>query len=289
MIMPASLGASWSNRHDTTWLKELPNPATQASIRCMITHRQHSLVSRVLTQHAGRNFGRSGFREVLLTVWTKGQPAISYRIFHVWKSGTQSCWSLFFLVSPSALSGTSVRLVEEPYLGPKEVWLRLKTAEQPLCVAPMRFVEPFLGTDFSYEDLCFWLPTKFFDIEDVEINICSGKPEYCLYAKRAQCPTAIIRVLMEGESWVPIRIEWLDPEAHRPQKIYTASDLIEIDGIWTPRLISVSRPEKEYKSEMVLKRASHSINIESGTVLNKHLTQLSASFFDTWAATATLI
>ena len=109
-----------------------------------------------LSLHATRNFGKTGFREVVLTVFTDQQPVVSYRILHIWNVAESSeCSSAFFLTEPSALHGTSLKLVEYPYSEDLKIWLKLPSNKNPIIIDPSESHRSILGTDFSYTDLRF--------------------------------------------------------------------------------------------------------------------------------------
>src|SRR5689334_536833 len=126
---------------------------------CMRTSCKEASVAATL--HATRDFGKTGFREVVLTVFTNQQPIISYRILHIWKvAESAACSSVFFLTEPNALHGTTLKLVEYPNSEELEIWLKLPSNRNPIAVDPSDCHQGILGTDFTYSDLRFWLPTS---------------------------------------------------------------------------------------------------------------------------------
>src|SRR5690348_13426286 len=194
-----------------------------------------------LSLHATRNFGKTGFREVVLTVFTDQQPVVSYRILHIWNVAESSaCSSAFFLTEPSALHGTSLKLVEYPYREDVEIWLKLPSNKNPIAVEPSECHRSILGTDFSYTDLRFWLPTDTFD--DVEVT---HDGIHCGFKLRGDATIREAHVVLDATRWLPTTVEWLDA-AGRPERIYSATDLVSVDDVWTPRTITVSRPKDQF-------------------------------------------
>jgi len=230
-----------------------------------------------ISLHATRNFGKTGFREVVLTVFTDQQPVVSYRILHIWNVAESSaCSSAFFLTEPSALHGTSLKLVEYPSSESLKIWLKLPSNENPITVDPSESHRSILGTDFSYTDLRFWLPTDKFDY--VEFT-----PEgvHCGFKLRGDVTIREARVVLDPSRWLPTKVEWLDA-AGVPERIYSATDIVSVDGVWTPRTITVSRPKDQFQSVMTLRRALHGIPIEPALFRTDYLTQLSESVFEEW-------
>lgn len=235
------------------------------------------MLDQPLSLHATRDFGKTGFREVVLTVFTDQQPVVSYRILHIWNVAESSaCSSAFFLTEPSALHGTSLKLVEYPYREDVEIWLKLPSNKNPIAVDPSECHRSILGTDFSYTDLRFWLPTDSFD--DVEFT-----PDgvHCGFKLRGDATIREARVVLDATRWLPTTVEWLDA-AGRPERIYSATDLVSVDDVWTPRTITVSRPKDHFQSVMTLRRALHNIPIEHALFDVEYLPQLSESVFEEW-------
>lgn len=241
-------------------------------------------VADVITRHACRDFGSSGFREVALDVFSTDELVFSYKIVHLWKVEERYCSSLYFLTEPAVLAGTAVKVVEQPYAKDIEIWLRLRSATHAIRVDSSRSDQLVLGTDFTYEDLRFWLPTDALDISRVEFGSAEGKGEYTLSARRRSggLGHSEMRLTLDATQWLPIRIEWRELNAEAPHRIYSAKDLVCVDGVWTPGVISVCRPREQYKSVMTLRRALHRVPIEPELFRTDQLPSLSKSALEGW-------
>jgi hypothetical protein len=254
----------------------------------MTGHSTPLTIADVIDCHARRDFGETGFREVTLTVFTKDQPSFSYEILHLWRvEQGLSCSSLYFLTKPPVLRGTAVKIVERPYARDIDVWLRLPTAEQSIHVDSSRCDQMLLGTDFSYSDLRFWLPTDSLDINSLEFKGPPGKQECSLKALRGfrGVDPLEIRLILDGNQWLPLTIEWLD-SAGASRRIYSATGLVCVDGIWSPQVIAVSQPREQHRSVMSLRRALHRFPISPDLFLTEGLTQLTESVFEEWSVRA---
>ena len=232
-----------------------------------------------ISLHATRNFGKTGFREVVLTVFTDQQPVVSYRILHIWKVAESSaCSSVFFLTEPSPLHGTSLKLVEYPYSENLKIWLKLPSNQNPIIVDPSDCHRSILGTDFSYSDLRFWLPARRFDFVQF-----TPEGVHCGFKLRTRGDVTVreARVVLDRTRWLPTTVKWLDA-AGLPERIYSATDLVSVDGVFTSRTITVSRPKDQFQSVMTLRRAVHDIPIEPALFRSDYFTQLSESVFEEW-------
>jgi hypothetical protein len=238
-------------------------------------------VADIIACHARRNFGQTGFREITLITYTKGEAALSYQIAHIWKVEEGLCSSLYFIKDPPVLAGTAVKLVERPYSDDIEIWLRLRTAARPICIESSRSDQYLLGTDFVYDDLRFWLPTDAFDIKGLDLT----ETKCSLRIKRASsgARSSDMRLVLDRAQWLPLTIEWFDFPDGSLSRVYSAERLTCVDGIWTPRTISVSRPHEQYRSDMVLRRALYGMQFEPRLFSTEALKDLSKSDFEGWS------
>lgn len=237
-----------------------------------------------IARHALRDFGKTGFREVTLTVFTKHEPSVSYEILHIWKvDDGPSCSSVYFLTEPAALRGSAVKVVERPYLEDMEIWLRLPTAKQPCRVGSSRRDQMVLGTDFSYSDLRFWFPTNSLEIHDFDFQTTPDGEVCVLRARRIPSSTEAcdLHLILDGTRWLPLTVEWLNPRG-TPDRVYEASGLVCVDGVWMPRTISISCPREQYKSVMTLRRALSGVPMEANLFRTENLSQLSEAVFEKW-------
>ena len=239
----------------------------------------------ILGFHETRNFGASGFREVTLTVLSNSAQAFTYRISHVWKAADGVCSSLYYLTEPSVLEGTTVLMVERPRISAMDIWLRLRTARGAIRIDPSRHDQFVLGTDFTYEDLRFWLPTDTFAVDRFALSSDTGHPHCTIWAEQMtrSGTRSKVMVILHGTEWLPLTIEWREEPSNIPRRIYSATDLIAIDGTWTPRLISIHRPRERYQSVMSLTKARCGIAIDDSTLQMENMTRLSRPLFDSLA------
>jgi hypothetical protein len=237
-------------------------------------------IADVVAHHAGRDFGATGFRELALDVFNDGEQVLAYRIFHVWRVQEGVCESVYVLSEPSVLAGTAVKLVESPFAERMNIWLRLSTMTRPIRVDVSRRNQFVLGTDFTYEDLRFWLPTDALEFHSLQMPQADSRV-LALGARRVTEHSATeLRVSFDTAGWLPLSIEWLDPADGQCLRIYSATDLFCVDRIWTARLISVSRPRERYRSIMTLCHVLHGVQVDQEVFRTENLSRLPASMFE---------
>lgn len=233
--------------------------------------------AELFSAHARRQFGLSGFRQVRLDVYTAGSRAFSYTIFHIWRSTGDECRSLLYLAEPKILMGTGVLLVEVPARSDIEIWLRMRTAAKPVRVGHAHAGEFVLGTDFTYEDLRFWLPTDDFAV----LGVASGEEsEPAAWVVDVERKTARrcsrMRVHLDASLFLARKIEWFRSNEILAERTYEATRLMSIDGIWSATVMEVSRPCDGYLSVMTLLRASHQLRLNENLLCPEYLPRVDA-------------
>jgi hypothetical protein len=254
----------------------------------MIPLKAPRTIAEVMDCHANRDFGISGFREIALKVFNAGTHVFTYQIFHIWKLEEMSCASLYFLAAPEILAGTAVKMVERPNHSDMELWLHFRTTREAIRVDPSKCEQFVLGTDFTYSDLRFWLPTDTLEFKNIRFKGIP-LPQECILdatSKRQNGHYVEMRLTLDATHWFPLAIEWRDPAFADPRRLYLASNLISVHGVCTPQVISVSRPREGYTSEMTLRRAIHGTTIESAMLQPENLAHLSKADFEPWASRA---
>lgn len=234
--------------------------------------------TELFSAHARRQFGLSGFRQVRLDVYTAGSRAFSYTIFHLWKSTGDECRSLLYLAEPKILMGTGVLLVEVPARSDIEIWLRMRTAAKPVRVGNAHAGEFVLGTDFTYEDLRFWLPTDDFAVLGVAPGEQNGRAAWTIDVERksAYKRCSRMRVHLDAALFLAGKIEWYRSGETLAERTYEATRLMSIDGIGSATIMEVSRPRDGYRSVMTLLRASHQLPLNENLLCPEYLPRVDA-------------
>jgi hypothetical protein len=168
-----------------------------------------------------------------------------------------------------------------------DISIRLRSARKAVLVAPERSVECVLGTDFIYEDLRFWLPSS--ALENCQLSAENGAELVIVGGDRSVtgCGRVRMRIGLDAEHAFPRLIEWIDPESRLVHRTYRAGSLVSVDNIWSPAVISVSRPLERYLSIMTLRHLVHDIKVDADIFREETLFNIPA--FDDWLRLSTRI
>jgi hypothetical protein len=190
---------------------------------------------------------------VRLDALVDGGGSLSFRIAHAWHVADGECASLFTVLAPSALAGTTVLLRERPFETFPRLWVQLATARQPVRVGRGDVEASVLGTDFSYDDLRTWTPRY---VTAARSAVVDGDEHVVLtadwlYRQRTRVG-AIGRI---GPHGVPVEAVWTSGRAAEPFRILQANGIDEIEGVSMPEAVTVRRPVEGYTSRMELDAA----------------------------------
>jgi hypothetical protein len=165
------------------------------------------------------------------------------------------------LTQPYTLSGTAVLTVESVGAADVSIWLHLRASKRALKIESSRTTDYVLGTDFTYEDLRFWLPTDEFDVQSASHAEGIIGKECIITARRRDRGSqfSTIRLHFDLATSVPLTIEWLNAETQASVRTLSARNIIRTRRIHTPTLISISRPLERYESVMTLRRLTFEV------------------------------
>jgi hypothetical protein len=207
----------------------------------------------VLRAHVERYLGPGGLRLVRLDALVDGGASLSYRIAHAWHVAAGECASLFTVLAPGPLAGTTVLLRERPFEPYPRVWVQLTTARRPALVGWSDVEASILGTDFSYDDLRTWTPRY---VTAARSAVLDTRQELVLKAqwlyRRRTSVGAVGRI---GRHGLPVHVAWTRKGAATPFRILCADGIEAIEGMWMPSTLTVRRPAEGYTSRVVLDAA----------------------------------
>jgi hypothetical protein len=238
-------------------------------------------MERIRHNHCARDFGATGVRKVELRVLTPRSDEYVYMIYHAWWRQGQVCRSIFYLVEPPAMAGTGLLLEERANEEDMTIFLRLRSARLALAVHPSRCVQSVLGTDFTYEDLRFWLPLHTISQCEVVTGLDRGRSAF-LIRGNLETPyrrAASLRLALDAEGWLPMSIDWYDAPIKRLARVYRVKSLQKIGGVLTPTAVRVFRPPERYMSTMILHRERHGVAMDATLYDPRAMCELNADVF----------
>jgi len=186
-----------------------------------------------------RDFGQIGWREVLLAMQSHGETTRSFTIINLWERTDRQVDVLFFLLAPKGLKGTSYLLTEErENRRDMRVHLFLPSGRRRvISIAPSRFGEGLLGSDFSYADMRMLIPTTGFDYELTGDTTLLDKKTWVVEARPTTDPPSV--------SWSRAHFFLAEPfpfllgcdtftgNETEPSKSMRVTSMKKVDGIWT--------------------------------------------------------
>ena len=234
----------------------------------------------VIARYNARDVGKTGFREVILSTSAGNGYSYEYRIVHYWASEKDRCTSVFVVLQPEFMAGTSCLIREERggYGSPPNVFLYLPTSKQVRAIDFSRFDECVIGSDFSYRDLMFWIDAGTFHLKSLHqgqaknnrVQIVSAL-ETALRSSGVIWPRRIYYI--DVGRWVLTRTEYYRHGSKAPEKHYAASSFVVIDGVWTPQEITVVC-KTDHISNIQLLRVAYNRPIRPGLLEPSALPQL---------------
>lgn len=202
---------------------------------------QPTAESLVQTYNA-RDFGSPGWRRIFLELKNHSQIARTFSILHLWSQGPREVRSLVHLEAPAGLKGTNYLLLENPQLAHgMNLFLCLPSGQRRvLNVKPGRFDEGLLGSDFTYRDLLWQIPTKGYRLRLAGRTRMLNRQVWGVDVEPTTPQTA------ETSSWSRVRYyltqdpplllgaDFFRGDEARPGKRLRTERLVQQDGVWTP-------------------------------------------------------
>jgi hypothetical protein len=202
-----------------------------------------------------RPLGSPGIRRVRLELFSGAMVTRTFGVVHAWRESPGSVTSLAAIASPSGLAGTTYLLSESAQLpAGLDVSLRLRLAgPRVLAIELGRFDEGLLGSDFSYADLLWRIPTAGRAFTLVGPSPAGGAAGWIV---ESRATTAAAR---EATAWARVRYllsplpdvlllgaEYFE-DARRAQPAQAPAKRLQVvgwaarDGVWSPSRMEMAR------------------------------------------------
>jgi hypothetical protein len=227
-------------------------------------YRFSEIARSAISQHISRDFGDTGFQKVMIAVSNAEQFAFSYTIGRLWKRCGSGCRSALWIIAPKIMVGTVVIIEEQAGVEMGNIWLRLRTSTKAIFVTADRLYDCVLGTDFTYADFRFWAAFDMFLLDKAEESALDGHPVTLVSGRVSTIgyEGRPVKMALCAESGILRELIWPHQRDHNPVRVLRAGEFLKIDGIWTPQVISVSRPRDGYSSRMTLRGTAHHFEID---------------------------
>lgn len=230
------------------------------------------------SRHCHRAVGASGIRRVRIEVLTAGVTILTYVIDHLWRLDDGEIRSLLRLSEPRGLAGTAVLMIERRGdASATEIYIKLSTARQPIAVEPQRAGERVLGTDFTYEDLRFWLPYARPDDADA----LPGDParDAARFEARRRRGGQSYDVALGFEPESGALIDYVERDGKTIRKLWSVDRWTRFGAIFSPTRLRIERDAGAFRSIMTLEAVRFDVTVAPGLLRPDALTDLSPAHY----------
>lgn len=227
--------------------------------------------AEIVARYNQRDFGVPGWRRIFLELKDGVTVTRTFTVSHLWQARDEMVRSLVVLEDPDGLRGTSYLLVEHGAVaGGMELYLHLPAGRgRVLSILPSRFDEGLLGSDFSYSDLRWRIPTVGRRLVGVERTTLDGAPVWAIDAvptedasERSSLWDRIryyladdLQLLVGADFFGGPRAAALGPD--QPAKRYRVVSSKVVGGVTTPTRIEMWVDERRHSVLTLLGESFH--------------------------------
>jgi opacity protein-like surface antigen len=190
----------------------------------------------------GRDFGSPGWRRIFLELKSHSKVTRTFSILHLWSQSPGAVRSLVHLEAPAGLKGTNYLLLENPQLAHgMDLFLYLPAGRRGvLHVKPGRFDEGLLGSDFTYRDLLWQIPTEGYRMQlagrarMLEREVWGVDVEPTTPQAAESSSWSRVRYYLAQDPPLLLGADFFRGGKAAPDKRLRVESLARRDGIWTP-------------------------------------------------------
>lgn len=194
----------------------------------------------IVEAYNGRDFGSPGWRRIFLELKNGAAVTRTFSILHLWQRERDEVRSLVLLEQPLNLRGTNYLLLESLRAGATgmQLFLFLPAGKRRvLTIRPSRFDEGLLGSDFSYSDLRWVIPSSEYRLSLRGTARLLGRTAWVVEAQPVSGEASSwsrIRYFVCGDPWLLLGADYYRGAARQPSKSLRTERVQQIEGVWTP-------------------------------------------------------
>jgi len=220
----------------------------------------------IVEAYNSRDFGAPGRRTVTLALENDGRVVRRFRVINLWRAQDGAAHTLFYLEAPEGLRHTSYLLTEDLAAGADMgVHLFLPAGKRRvLAIAPSRFRDGLLGSDFGYADLRMLLPTADWRYRHEGRTKLLGHETLIVEAEPLNEAAAMRAGWRRGKLYLAAEFSFLlgadyfvDGNAPTPFKTMRVETLERIDGVWTATRMTMSGENGRASTLSLIEAAFH--------------------------------
>lgn len=197
---------------------------------------------RLVHDYNARELGAPGWRRVSLNLVTGGQVTRRFSILHLFAWQGAELSSLVVLEAPPGLRGTDYLLIEGSHdAAGMKLFLHLPAGEERvLSITPSRFEEGLLGSDFTYSDLRWLIPTDGFRFRLAGSATLLGRRVWVIDAEpvraevRESTVWAVVRYYVATAPDLLLGADYYRQRQASPAKRLRVEAVEQRGRVWTP-------------------------------------------------------
>ncbi len=198
--------------------------------------------AEIVAAYNRRDFGAPGWRRIVLDLRSGEQVTRSFTVMHLFAPAGEEVRSLVVLEAPPGLRGTDYLLRESPARpAGMDLFLRLPAgAGRVLRIVPSRFEEGLLGSDFTYSDLRWRIPTRGWRVSLAGRAVVARHGAWVVDLRpesaeaRQSTLYAVLRHYLAADAPLLLGTDYFTQPGAPPVKRMRTESAARIGGVWSP-------------------------------------------------------
>jgi outer membrane lipoprotein-sorting protein len=219
--------------------------------------------------------GKDGGAQLLMKVYQKGAAKPISKLFYMLKldveEGGQQRFFVYF-VRPSDIRRTSF-LVHKFIDKDDFRRLYIPASDKVLAIAGSRKQDPFMGSDFSYEDVSGRHHTRDTHrllgeetLEGRKVHVTESVP------KEKEPKTAKMKAWIDAATYLPLKVEFYNHDG-KVYKVYTSEKIVDVQGFPTIMKRTMVSPLEGTRTEILVnpKKVQYDLGLTEGLFSERSL------------------
>lgn len=226
---------------------------------------------QLVSAYNNRDLGQPGWRRVEIKFEQGDQGRREFRVVNLWSELDGELRTLFLVESPYGLRGTSYMMRERVATTDLQVQLYIPAGERVVHeLAPRVLCEGLLGSDFTYQDLRWTLPTQGVRYVLIGSSMLLGHRVRILdmFPDGRDMSYERVRWYLADELQVILAADYFADGADRestPQRRLRVHHVEKTDAIWQPTLMTMENDQRR----TVIRLLECQLRVDSAHAVNE--------------------
>lgn len=216
-----------------------------------------------------RSQGRDSIKEVTMRLIDPNQQERRRELVIYQMNLGNARRTLYSIISPPSLRATNLLIYEGRAIGDDSVWLYLPNLDRIFQIKTAYRGHEILGTDFTYEDSKQDRSLTDYDYGSLKKEILDGYP--CVILEGVPTSPQVTEETGVGRSrwwvrediWMVVQVQFYDSKGEA-SKSYRAERIERIQGIWTPRVVSMENEQTHHKTVLEMRKVRYNTGVAFG-------------------------